>query len=650
MILSDNETKIDLLNTESIAKTILGLIRERPDHPITVGVHGDWGAGKSSILEMLEASLESEEKIVCLKFNGWRFQGFEDAKIALMEGVVEALLEKRPLLTKTRKSVKDVLHRIDMLKAAKKAGGLLGAGAAFYVGHHQLGMMALASSLGGSIMKPENFNKEKVSEVVDGVKEIFKEKKEHESSVPEDIAAFRKAFDEMLKDANIDQLIVLIDDLDRCLPKTAIETLEAVRLFIFNPKTAFVIAADEAMIEYSVREHFPDLPETTGPQSYARAYLEKLIQVPFRIPALGQTEVRIYVTLLLIGAQLPEGEPGFGKLLEQSREHLRRPWLGGALTADAVKEALGETEALSEDIQNALLISEQIGPILASGTSGNPRQVKRFLNTLLLRQASSIARGFGADIKLPILAKLMLVERFIPSMFAQIASSAANAPGGVCHEIQQLEALMDDVGPTEDETKDKAKKSSAAPKTNPILEEWQKSDAAKDWAKLGPRIGGEDLRPYLFVAKDRKDFFGGITLLGRTAVIAEKLLGTKFVVRKEESNLRQLAAPEAAQVFEILRGHIVATDSFKKAPAGADGIEVLLRAHPELQPALLDFFEYLPADRLGGWVCAGWADVIKDPPQIQRYEQLIEQWAQKGTTELRAVAAARMKVRTQGDR
>jgi hypothetical protein len=46
MILSDNETKVDLLNNEAIAKTIVMLLRERPEHPITIGVHGDWGCRK----------------------------------------------------------------------------------------------------------------------------------------------------------------------------------------------------------------------------------------------------------------------------------------------------------------------------------------------------------------------------------------------------------------------------------------------------------------------------------------------------------------------------------------------------------------------------------------------------------------------------
>ena len=86
------------------------------------------------------------------------------------------------------------------------------------------------------------------------------------------------------KKPSIDQLVVLIDDLDRCLPETAIETLEAVRLFLFTSRTAFVVAADEAMIEYAVRQAFSRPPGRTGPQTYARNYLEKLIQVPFPHP------------------------------------------------------------------------------------------------------------------------------------------------------------------------------------------------------------------------------------------------------------------------------------------------------------------------------------------------------------------------------
>jgi predicted KAP-like P-loop ATPase len=114
-----------------------------------------------------------------------------------------------------------------------------------------------------------------IGAAIDGVKSVIKPGAEGKN-IPEEIAEFRKAFDKLLKAAGIKQLIVLVDDLDRCLPDTAIETLEAIRLFVFTSGTAFVVAADEAMIEYAVRKHFADLPDTTGPRGHVRNYLEKL--------------------------------------------------------------------------------------------------------------------------------------------------------------------------------------------------------------------------------------------------------------------------------------------------------------------------------------------------------------------------------------
>jgi predicted KAP-like P-loop ATPase len=600
MILPDNETKVDLLNNEAIAETIVKLLRKRPDHPITVGVHGDWGAGKSSILEMIEAALNSDSRVLCLKFNGWRFQGFEDAKIALIEGIVTGLIEKRPMLTKAAKAVKDIFHRIDWLKVAKKAGGLA---LTAYTGIPAIGVETLFDKLQGFVADPENLSPESVSAALSEAKDLLKPGAETKN-VPEEIAGFRKAFDELLKQAGVEQLVVLIDDLDRCLPDTAIETLEAVRLFVFTSRTAFVVAADEAMIEYAVRKHFPDLPDTTGPQTYARNYLEKLIQVPFRIPALGETETLIYVTLLLIGAEVGEDDPGFIKLIAAAREQLKRPWTGGPLDTATVKAALAEK---ADGAQNALILSAQIGPILANGTKGNPRQIKRFLNTLLLRQSSAEARGFGDDVKLPVLAKLMLAERFLPRLFDQIATSAASSTDGTCTDLAGLEAGVSEkkpvVKPATEEpievkrsarTKTPAKLEVVKPTESAQVSEWLSSQAIQSWARILPAIGALDLRPYLFVAKDRKDYFGATSILGQLATVAEKLLGPKMSVQGLEKELAQLKLPEAAQIFEAVRGRIIGGDTFDTEPAGAAGIAVLVRAHPSLQGNLLDFLEGLP--------------------------------------------------------
>jgi len=657
MILTDNETKIDLLNNEAIAATIVKLLRDRPDQPVTVGVHGDWGAGKSSVLEMIEAGFEQEEKVLCLKFNGWRFQGFEDAKIALIEGIVTGLIEKRPLLTKAGEAVKDVFRSIDWLKMAKKAGGL--AFTAFTGIPSPDQIHAVVGTLEGFLANPEKLaTKDNVEAAIKGVKGLLKPKGEGDSTnVPEEIKAFRKAFDELLEKAGVEQLVVLIDDLDRCLPDTAIETLEAVRLFVFTSRTAFVVAADEAMIEYAVRKHFPDLPDTTGPQTYARNYLEKLIQIPFRIPALGDTETRIYVTLLLVGAELGEQDEAFNALIRVARDRLKRPWMSGALDAATVRSALGEKAPRAN---NALTLSDQIGPILSSGTKGNPRQIKRFLNTLVLRQQMAEARGFGDDVKLPVLAKLMLAERFLPRLFDQIAAGAAVAPDGKCPGLAALESAAttkkDAKGVTKPEkAADKGADTNATPKLeavksteSAIFKEWLSSPTIKAWAAVPTALGDVDLRPYLFVAKDRKDYFGAASVLGHLAAVVDQLFAGKFAVQALEGDLKRLALPEAAQVFEAVRGRIVGSDTFDTEPSGTAGLAVLVKAHPTLQGNLVDFLESLPCERLGPWVCSGWEGVLKDLNASQRFDRLLDEWGKEGSPMLKVAASGVLRTRQGG--
>lgn len=643
MILTDNETKVDLLNNEAIAATIIGLLRERPDRPVTIGVHGDWGAGKSSVLEMIDAGLASDGKVLCLKFNGWRFQGFEDAKIALIEGIVTGLVEKRPALTKAAGALKDVFQRIDWLKVAKKAGGL--ALTAFTGIPTPDQIAAILGTLEGALADPgQLIDKAAVSSAIDGVKSILKDAET--KNVPEEVEAFRKAFDQLLKDAGVEQLVVLIDDLDRCLPDTAIETLEAIRLFVFTARTAFVVAADEAMIEYAVRKHFPDLPETTGPRDYARNYLEKLIQIPFRIPALGETETRIYVTLLLAGAEVGEDDAGYGELIKAARERLKRPWESAPLDAAAVNAALGTN---ANKAHNALMLSDQIGPILASGAKGNPRQIKRFLNTLLLRQKTADARGFGEEIKLPVLAKLMLAERFLPSLFDQIATVAVTHPKGRCSDLAELEKVgaADDATPHSANVKAKAAdgkepKAAVAASVIPesaILTEWKASQSILAWARVQPPVAEIDLRPYLFVTKDKKDYFGPASVLGHLATVAEKLFGPKLSVQALEAELKQLAQPEAEKLFEAVRTKIMSGDTFDTQPAGIEGMVVLVKAQPSLQGSLIDFLHALPSSRCGPWVLGGWQSALKDADALARMGRLLDGWSKVTDNQMLKIAA-----------
>jgi len=367
---------------------------------------------------------------------------------------------------------------------------------------------------------------------------------------------------------------------------------------------------------------------------------------------LGVTETKIYVTLLLIGAGLEEDDPEFKKLIAAARERLKRPWSGETIDATLIKTTMGDKASRANQ---ALILSDQIGPILANGTKGNPRQIKRFLNALMLRKRTADARGFGDVIGIPILAKLMLAEQFMPRQFEQIAHKAVSSPDGICEDLNQLEAAST--------TNEEPKPESAMPpgvrtartsrkgalsdngskeSGSTLIKEWLENRQFLEWAAIKPSLTGVDLRPYLFVTKDRKNYFGTATALGLLATITELLLGPKIAIQGREEDIKRLSPQEATSAFEQVRSHIISNDEFETEPAGIAGMSVLVKAHPILESNLLDFLEGLPAERLGFWVVSGWTDAIKDTEMVERFQKLVQQWAT--VPKLKAAATSTLKI------
>jgi len=629
MFLNDHETEVDLLYYEAIARTVVKLIRETPDSPVTIGVHGDWGAGKSSVLKMTSAAFAADKEVLCLWFNGWTFEGFEDAKTVVMETIVAELRRARPTSTKVADAARKLLKRIDWLKVAKKAGGFAFTAATGIPTFDQLkGLWDVATSI---IAKPqEHITHEELKAVADQAGECIKEAKAESDHLPDQVHAFRKEFDELLKAADIKQLIVIVDDLDRCLPETAIATLEAIRLFLFVPRTAFVIGADEAMIEYAVREHFPDLPPSSTTVSYARNYLEKLIQVPFRIPALGFAETRNYITLLLAEHALGPNDARFAKLLAAAREDLRRPWQSKGLDRSVIEKAIGV--ALPPAIEQALTLSAQITRILTEGTRGNPRQIKRFLNSLMLRHAIADERGFAAEIQWPILAKLMLAERFSTEFYEQISRAAIAAADGKPEVLARFEEYAKATA--------QAAGANAVPASLPAqADEWAKSDWAKAWATIEPSLKSIDLRPYVFVTRDKRSFLGGMAAAAHLEGLIEKLTGAPLGISGALPEVRRLAGTEPEQVFDALRGRIEQAGNYTAKPNGVDGLVAVVKEHPALQQRLLAFIRALPVDKIGSWAPTIGGACLKDPGVVAEFSEIVRGWSEQTDNEVLQRAA-----------
>jgi len=639
--LSDQETAVDLLQYEAIARTVVRLIRQSASAPVTIGVHGDWGAGKSSVLKMTAAAFDHDTRVVTLWFNGWVFEGFEDAKAVVIETLVSELRRARPLSTKVADAAKKVLKRVDWFKVAHKAGGLAFTAVTGLPSPDLL--KSLYDGLAGLVASPgQVFTAENLRSVTEQAGGLLKAADAATDTVPDQMHAFRREFVELLDAADIDQLVVLIDDLDRCLPETAIATLEAIRLFLFVPRTAFVIAADEAMIEYSVRRHFPDLPATTGPLGYARNYLEKLIQVPFRIPALGLAETRAYVTLLLAQRALGEDAAPFKSLLAAAREDLRRPWASRGLDRKAVQKALDGS--IPPQVEEALRISAQITRLLTDGTRGNPRQIKRFLNSMALRRAIADERGFGDEIELPVLAKVMLAERFSPDLYEQLSRTAAASSNGKAPALAALEAPLESGEGAAAAGRPRSK--SAAP---PEAEDWLKGDWAKGWASIEPPLADIDLRPYVFVTRDKRSFFAGVIAADHLEALVDRLTGSAMAARSAEPEIGRLTDSEAEQVFDALQARILSSEKLVTAPSGVAGLALIARLRTPLQRRVLTFLQELPTDTVGGWAATSWGGLFVEQGLAADFVALQQTWATTaGNAGLKAAASAAGKLKRQG--
>ncbi|MCG8058527.1 MAG: KAP family NTPase [Candidatus Thiodiazotropha endolucinida] len=206
MIVADNETSVDLLYYEAIARTVVRLINEKSDEPLTVGIHGDWGAGKSSALMMVQEAFDKEDRVLCVRFNGWLFQGYEDAKAVLIETIVDELLRSRSTSTKVVDQAKKVLRRVDWMKVARKVGGLA-ITAATGVPHPETlkDLYETASRLIGK--SAEEITATDLKSVVEQAGQYIKQVEP--DTAPEQMQAFREEFEELLHSADIDRLVVL---------------------------------------------------------------------------------------------------------------------------------------------------------------------------------------------------------------------------------------------------------------------------------------------------------------------------------------------------------------------------------------------------------------------------------------------------------
>lgn len=413
----DNETERDFLNFTGVSETVAEIVVQAAGRPISIGVSGAWGVGKSSMIKLIRSALVTrtggeKSKLVFVEFNAWLYQGFDDARAALLEVIAEKLQEEAEARQTAVGKVMEFAKRVRWFRTLRWGAANL---VPLAYGLPPLGIMGDALGLGRKTVDGDMTSADvnqlhgKISEAGEGASEYLKPKPD--SSPPREIHLLRKCFEEALKEMDV-TLVVLIDDLDRCLPPTTISTLEAIRLFLFLQNTAFVIAADDAMIKHAVRKHFDGVEE-----SLVTNYFDKLIQVPIRVPPLGTQEVRAYLMLLFVENSTLDASHKEA-IRKKVCDQLGQTWRG-----KRVDRAFMESiyNGYPSDLLARFESADRLAPLMTSASqiAGNPRLIKRFLNALFIRMAISRAHGVGVDEAA--LAKMLLFERCgAPAAYSQL--------------------------------------------------------------------------------------------------------------------------------------------------------------------------------------------------------------------------------------
>lgn len=466
----DNETTVDYLNFGVVADACAKLIQRSAGEPISVGISGGWGTGKTSLVRMIAARLDDmkvpdKNTYVVVTFNPWLYQDFESARSALLQIVGDEVLKRAKAMEGMLPKAKRLLKRINILKVAQ----LGGEAAATVATGIPIGVIGRA--IMGMAKDDEDDDK--------GAAPKGLIKTSEPVSLPGEIQAFRDALEELLAELKI-TLVVFVDDLDRCLPKTAIATLESIRLLLFLQRSAFVIAADNNFIKGAVRSHFDG---TEISDDIATNYFDKLIQVPLQVPRLGVNEAKAYLAMLLLQRAREDEKLGmaqFSDALAAVEARLKASWRGDAVTHDFLRGLVHKDEAKLLELMDLV---EGLAPLLAQSQAvqGNPRLMKRFLNTVYLR--ADLAEPQGIKLDLRMLAKWHLVERCAPTLANEVAQLVTSDKDG------RVQALLD------------AEKAAGAgtPLTKPFGDD---NPFIKEWLTLAPALGEEDLRPLLHLSRD----------------------------------------------------------------------------------------------------------------------------------------------------
>ena len=272
-ILLDSPTTAPALGYVDIGRAFAAVISQSEPR-FAVGIFGGWGSGKTTLMNAIKAVLPTDG-IVVVDFSAWRFECEPQLLIPLLDTIRAALV---------RSSERDPGSRDKVRSIAASVGRVV---------------RALATGLSAQVGLPGAVT---VGYDAGAALTALSTPAEPDTSQSLYVAAFQElatAFGDLAA-SGIARVVVFVDDLDRCLPASALEVLESMKLFFDLPGFVFVAGLDQDVVERAIRAKFAisaedglaNEPGQVGSraalvsQQLGREYVKKIFQVPYSVPAM----------------------------------------------------------------------------------------------------------------------------------------------------------------------------------------------------------------------------------------------------------------------------------------------------------------------------------------------------------------------------
>jgi len=238
----DEARKTDTLNLLPYAEALSEFIQDC-ESPMTIGIQGDWGIGRTSLMNMMRGSGDGEQS-----------------------GLLDAGLCKTISLDSWPYSQ---FNQDDNMVVA-----------CLYALTHDLGLALKTESVIDAAELKSRFDtaSHKLTVVMERLRELAQGRASGDSR----------------------RVVIFIDDLDRIQPILALELLEAIKNFMDVPGCVFVMALDYEVVQRGLVEKLgAGLQKTSG-----KAFFDKLIQLPFVVPTTSY-KLDEYIIDLLDKSGLP---------------------------------------------------------------------------------------------------------------------------------------------------------------------------------------------------------------------------------------------------------------------------------------------------------------------------------------------------------